>query len=134
MKLVSLPFVTVFPLSDDDNLFASASADTAILIWDATRMAPVHALKGHRKSVSSLAFSANYSCLLSAGLDKDALVWSQCNMNKAICHLQGHPYALCGVAVVPNTPQVLTADASGAIRVWDLRNFRSLQTISSLCM
>ncbi|CBZ50053.1 nb-ARC domain protein, related [Neospora caninum Liverpool] len=116
---------------DDDNLFASASADASILLWDATRSTPLRTLKGHKKGVFSLAFSTDFSCLLSAGLDKDALVWSPCNLTKPICHLQGHPYALCGVAVVPGTPQAVTADASGALRLWDLRNFRSLQTLGS---
>ncbi|KAL8449728.1 hypothetical protein Emed_002983 [Eimeria media] len=56
------------------------------------------------------------------------MVWSPCNMKKPICHLRGHPYSLCGVVVVPGTPQVVTADVSGTLRLWDLRNFRSFQT------
>ncbi|KAL8433345.1 hypothetical protein Efla_001899 [Eimeria flavescens] len=56
------------------------------------------------------------------------MVWSPCNLKKPICHLRGHPYSLCGVVVVPGTPQVVTADVSGTLRLWDLRNFRSFQT------
>ncbi|PFH33799.1 hypothetical protein BESB_080150 [Besnoitia besnoiti] len=121
----------VLALPQADSLFASASSDASILLWNAERLRPVRALEGHHKGVLSLAFSADYSCLLSAGLDKDAFVWSPCNFSKPISRLQGHPYALCGIAVIPNSPQVLTADASGALRLWDVRNFRCLQTFGS---
>lgn len=67
----------------------------------------------------------NVFCL---SLFQDARVWSPTNLSRPICVLRGHPFALCGVAVFPNSPQAITADVSGALRLWDLRNFRAVQT------
>ena len=56
------------------NLLATASSDATILMWDCQLMKPKKTLKGHKKGVYSLAYSTDYHCVLSAGLDQDALV------------------------------------------------------------
>ncbi|KAL8273740.1 hypothetical protein Esti_002340 [Eimeria stiedai] len=103
-------------------------ADATMKIWDAQLLECKQVLRGHNRSVTSITHSKEYNCLISAGLDQDAMVWSPCNLRKPICYLRGHPYSLCGVIVVPGTPQVVTADVSGTLRLWDLRNFKSFQT------
>jgi WD40 repeat protein len=111
----------------DINLLASASSDGSILMWDCAAMKPKKTFKGHRKGVFSLAYSIDYHCLLSAGLDQDALVWNPYVERVPIFRLKGHTHALCGVTVVPGTPQILTADVAGTFRLWDMRNFRCVQ-------
>merc|ERR1719456_102725 len=112
----------------DINLLASASSDASILMWDCAAMRPKKTLRGHKKGVFSLAYSMDYHCLLSAGLDQDALVWNPYVERVPIFRLKGHTHALCGVTVVPGTPQILTADVAGTFRLWDMRNFRCVQT------
>jgi WD40 repeat protein len=111
----------------DINLLASASSDGSILMWDTTLMRPKKTFKGHRKGTFSLAYSMDYHCLLTAGLDQEALVWNPYVERVPIFRLKGHTHALCGVAVVPGTPQVLSADVTGTFRLWDMRNFRCVQ-------
>ncbi|CDJ51960.1 hypothetical protein, conserved [Eimeria brunetti] len=124
-------FVTQLLHSPDEGVFISASADATLKIWDVQMLECKHVLKGHSRSVTSIARSKEYNCLISAGLDQDALVWSPCNLKKPICHLRGHPYSLCGVIVVPGTPQVVTADVSGTLRLWDLPTCYG--DLSSIC-
>lgn len=112
----------------DVNLLASASSDGTILMWDTETMRWRKQFKGHRKGTFSLAYSMDYHCLLTAGLDQEALVWNPYVEKKPIFNLKGHAHALCGVAVVPGTPQILSADVTGVFRLWDMRNFRTVQS------
>jgi len=112
----------------DVNLLASASADGIILLWDTATMRWRKQFKGHKKGTYSLAYSMDYHCLLTAGLDQEAYVWNPYVDRKPIFKLKGHTHALCGVSVVPGTPQILSADVTGTFRLWDMRNFRTVQT------
>jgi len=41
--------------------------------------------------------------------------------------MEGHTSPLVGVRVVPDTPQIVTGDHDGYLRLWDIRNFRCVQ-------
>lgn len=112
----------------DVNSLASASADGTILLWDTATMRWKKQFKGHKKGTYSIAYSMDYHCLLTAGLDQEAYVWNPYVDRKPIFKLKGHTHALCGVSVVPGTPQILSADVTGAFRLWDMRNFRTVQS------
>ena len=45
--------------------------------------------------------------------------------------LRGHNHPLVGVKTLPNTPQVITSDISGMIKIWDVRNFVCMQTFQA---
>eukprot|EP00933_Yihiella_yeosuensis_P030102 TRINITY_DN2377_c2_g1_i1.p1 TRINITY_DN2377_c2_g1~~TRINITY_DN2377_c2_g1_i1.p1 ORF type:complete len:1173 (+),score=233.70 TRINITY_DN2377_c2_g1_i1:78-3596(+) len=113
---------------EDINLLASASSDGSILMWDTASMKPKKTFKGHKKGTFSLAYSMDYHCLLTAGLDQEALVWNPYVERVPIFRLKGHTHALCGVTVVPGTPQILSADVAGTFRLWDMRTFRCVQS------
>ncbi|CAE8592582.1 unnamed protein product, partial [Polarella glacialis] len=113
---------------EDINLLASASSDGSILMWDTATMKPKKTFKGHKKGTFSLAYSMDYHCLLTAGLDQEALVWNPYVERVPIFRLKGHTHALCGVSVVPNTPQILSADVAGTFHLWDMRTFRRVQS------
>mmetsp|Transcript_13671 Transcript_13671/g.21538 ORF Transcript_13671/g.21538 Transcript_13671/m.21538 type:complete len:1188 (-) Transcript_13671:92-3655(-) len=112
----------------DVNLLASASADGTIRLWDTATMRWRKEFKGHKKGTYSLAYSMDFHCLLTAGLDQEAYVWNPYVDRKPIFKLKGHTHALCGVSVVPGTPQILSADVTGTFRLWDMRNFRTVQS------
>ncbi|EGZ10227.1 hypothetical protein PHYSODRAFT_522483, partial [Phytophthora sojae] len=91
---------------------ASASMDRTIRLWDVHTGKHKQQLDGHAKGVRSLAYSPEYRFLVSAGFDFDALV-------------------LCGVEIIPDTPQIITADVDGVFKVWDIRNFACMQTFTA---
>ena len=79
-------------------------------------------------------------CLLSAGLDHEAFLWNTYVKDK-IFLLRGHNHPLVGVKCLPDTPQIITADIAGMVKVWDVRNFLCTQTfnvpveeLSSFCL
>lgn len=106
---------------------ASGSMDHSIRLWDIYTGKLRKALHGHVKGVRSLAYSPDYRFLVSAGFDYDALVWNP-YVEKVILPLHGHNASLCGVEIVPGTPQIITADTDGVFKVWDIRNFACVQT------
>ena len=68
-------------------------------------------------------------CLVSAGLDHDAYIWNT-YVSTNIFLLRGHNHPLVGVKCLPSSPQIITADISGMIKVWDVRNFLCMQTFN----
>ncbi|KAG9407339.1 hypothetical protein AC1031_002067 [Aphanomyces cochlioides] len=109
---------------------ASASMDKSIRLWDVNTGKHKQQLDGHLKGVRSLAYSAEYRFLVSAGFDFEALVWNP-YVDQLILRLHGHQNSLCGVEIIPDTPQIITADIDGVFKVWDIRNFACMQTFSA---
>ena len=54
------------------------------------------------------------------GLDHEAFVWNT-NVKERIFLLRGHNHPLVGVKCLPDSPQIITADTSGTVKVWDVR-------------
>ncbi len=52
-------------------------------------------------------------------------------MKDKIFLLRGHNHPLVGVKCLPDTPQIVTADTSGMVKVWDVRNFLCVQTFNA---
>jgi WD40 repeat protein len=92
--------------------------------------AVVPAQTGHTKGVRTLAYSARFRFLLSAGFDFCVYVWNP-YVNLLIMRLPGHAFSLVSVRVVPDTPQLISADESGVLKVWDIRTFACVQTLSN---
>ena len=65
--------------------------------------------------------------MVSGGFDYDVLVWNP-YVERLILRLHGHNAPIVGVEMVPDTPQIVTGDASGIIKVWDIRTFTCMQT------
>jgi hypothetical protein len=53
---------------------------------------------------------------VSAGFDHDCFVWSPF-VNSLLYKLKGHSASLTGVHAVEDSPELITADASGVIKV-----------------
>lgn len=48
---------------------------------------------------------------------------------RRVTTLSGHVAPLLSVEIIENTPQIITADSEGWIKIWDARNFTCVQTI-----
>lgn len=59
-----------------------------------------------------------------------ALVWSPFTTSP-VYKLKGHAASMVGVVAVDDRPQVITADVTGVLKLWDLRNYRCVQTFST---
>ena len=80
--------------------------------------------------VTCLAYSSEHHFLVSGGFEHELIVWNP-YVQQLIVRLPGHVDSICGVEAVPHTPVVISADRSGMIRIWDLRLFRCIQTLTA---
>lgn len=67
--------------------------------------------------------------IISAGLDHDIFLWNP-QVKQKVFTMKGHNHSLVGVKWVRGTLTVVSADISGMIRVWDMRNYTTTQTIN----
>ena len=100
-----------------------------MILWDMIETIPSREYKSHTKGVLSLAFNQEYRLLFSAGFDHDIYVWNPYIGNVAFT-IEGHNSSLVGVKVIPDSPQVISADIDGWVKVWDIRNLSCAQTFN----
>lgn len=123
---------------DGMEVLCSAGMDARIGMWDCkagvlrkwlekkdSRMGQPEE-QGHSQGVTSLAYNSEYRMIFSAGFDTHCFVWNPI-VEKCIFRMEGHTSPLVGVRVVPDTPQIITGDRDGYLRLWDIRNFRCVQ-------
>eukprot|EP00760_Papus_ankaliazontas_P004824 PhM_4_TR12187/c0_g2_i1/m.12820 len=91
-------------------------------------------LKGHRRGVSHMDFSASHQLLVSAGFEFTPYVW---NTNaptdrpiKLSDHNQPHQACLVGVQFLTDTPMLATCDTAGLLKIWDVRTMKCVQTLA----
>ena len=120
--------MNLLALKKSDNLI-TASLDTTIAVWDAYTNDEISRLRGHKNGVFSMAYNTESGLLISCGFDHDAFVWSPF-VGQLVFKLKGHHASLVGCQSVDSTPEVITADASGVFKLWDVRTFQCVQTFS----
>ena len=110
-------------------LIVSASLDHSLHISDMVTGDLRTDLKGHRKGVLSVDYCSDYGILLSSGFERDVLGWNLF-FNNPVARFVGHREAVVSVYNVPNTPQIVSADAGGNVRVWDVRTNKCVQNFT----
>lgn len=107
----------------------SCSQDRKVILWDMISAEPGRVYGSHTKGVLSLAFNQEYRLLFSAGFDHDIYVWNP-YIDSVAFTIEGHNSSLVGVKVIPDSPQVISADIDGWVKVWDIRTLSCVQTFN----
>ncbi|PRP89527.1 hypothetical protein PROFUN_00791 [Planoprotostelium fungivorum] len=123
--------ITSLQIIPNTPLLACGSLDSTIDILDINSGLRERQLRGHIKGVFSLSYNNQHRFLLSAGSDRDALVWNPMAKSKPIFRLKGHHVSLVSIEVLEGTPQIITADVDGIFKLWDVRTFECMQTFES---
>lgn len=129
------PSVSITRLVSIDSMtsLAMACSDGRIRLLDLNNtnigFSSFKTLSGHQSAVAFLDYAAEYRYLVSGGLDRSIKIWNPF-MSGTIATLVGHRQPLVGVEAVPGTPDILSTDSSGQVKVWDIRMFRCRQTLS----
>ncbi len=89
-------------------------------MWDITNHSFKKSLDGHKNGLYSLTETRGQ--LVSGGLDHDVIVWNP-YVNDPIYRLQDHSHPLVGVQILEGTPQCISVDIKGCVKVWDIRTF-----------
>eukprot|EP01063_Lacrimia_lanifica_P032950 TRINITY_DN5737_c0_g3_i1.p1 TRINITY_DN5737_c0_g3~~TRINITY_DN5737_c0_g3_i1.p1 ORF type:complete len:1273 (+),score=395.83 TRINITY_DN5737_c0_g3_i1:52-3870(+) len=117
-----------------DHEVVTASLDSTVRVLNLERNAEqTGILRGHTQGVCNLAYSKPHQFLVSAGFEYEPLVWvlhiKDFRPWRLVDKQQPHHGTIQGVFTVPDTPQVITSDSLGMVKVWDLRTFQAVQTI-----
>lgn len=124
-------------LGGEPRFAASGSLDGFIKLWDGEEYEEVRALKGHDDAVLWAAFSRDGKRMITAGRDRQALVWSTTshepilvldegeaasngNGNGLTAKLkEGHEYLVTDAAFFPDQRRIVTSAGDGSARIWD---------------
>jgi len=101
--------------------FVSASMDHTIKLWDGGSQRCRQTLRGHVDSVNSCCFAPNGTpFVLTASGDKTASLWDP-RAGLCVQTFYGHSNALTHASFSPLSDAILTSDADGVAKVWDVR-------------
>lgn len=115
---------------DDLDCIASGGMDTMVYVWDLHVCAKRQRLAGHESGVYSAMYNKEHKLLVTGGIDHEAYVWTP--FSPILTYkLKGHQDSLVEIHGVPGSAhEIITGDASGTFKMWDLRNFQCLQTFT----
>ena len=109
-------------------LFASASGDRTIIVWDRETFEKLEVLEGHVKAVTTVSWSRYSSSLASGSRDRTVRVWDTDTGISEV--LQGHTFDVLQVFFSLDDKRVFSASRDGTIRLWSLKlctGFRLLE-------
>jgi len=93
----------------------SCAMDTLIMVTDPTKWITVRTLSGHTRGVFSTAFSLNHRMLVSAGYDRNIIMWDP-YIKKPLGFLKGHVSTVVGVLINDQTNQIITASKDKKVK------------------
>eukprot|EP00002_Diphylleia_rotans_P036469 TRINITY_DN8038_c0_g1_i2.p1 TRINITY_DN8038_c0_g1~~TRINITY_DN8038_c0_g1_i2.p1 ORF type:complete len:987 (+),score=133.23 TRINITY_DN8038_c0_g1_i2:74-3034(+) len=116
----------------DYGLLATASLDRSIKIWDPKGFTPVITHASHSLGVTSMSYSSFATLLFSCGSERDIYAWHP--TKRGLVHrMKGHEKGTVGVFCKEGSPELISADITGCIKIWDIRRFSCVQTLNPTC-
>jgi WD40 repeat protein len=116
-----------FAMTPDGKTLATTQADGAVQIWDVAAAEVRATLRGHKGSVSALAFSPDGKTLATGGFagglkgdgpDKSIKLWDVAQ-GKERATLNGHRKGIYLLLFAPDGKALLATDYNGSMKLWD---------------
>lgn len=122
-----------------DGSIVSSSMDPRLIIQEPQRGEIVADLIGHRSAVRDFSYSPEHHFIVSCGFDPEIHLWSLHSFSSSgasgfrpiLLHDREEPHrpAIVGVHCVVGTPQLVSIDQTGLLKIWDLRTYKCVQNI-----
>lgn len=122
-------------LSDTQMFTASLDPNFSVKCVDLQRSVVKYSLNGHSQGATLVDLDENHNHLFTAGFELHALVYSmtlpRLKPYMLVDHHRPHRGRIVGLQAIKTSPQVVTADSTGLVKVWDLRTYTCVQSIQS---
>jgi eukaryotic-like serine/threonine-protein kinase len=123
MKLENAPVAFVHP--DGEHLLRTFGNNDELQVIKLSDGSVVATLKGHRSTVSRVAFTADGRTCISASHDRTICLWDTQTWTLKQ-QLTGHESPISALAISPRSDLAVTGDDSGILRLWDVQSGREL--------
>ncbi|KAF7123658.1 hypothetical protein RHSIM_Rhsim12G0197400 [Rhododendron simsii] len=112
-------------------VFASASLDRSVKVWDLGSPNPSFTLEEHSKGINCVNFftSGDKTYIITGSDDYAAKVWDY-ETGACVQTLEGHTHNVTAVCVHPEAPIIVTGSEDKTLRVWNATNFRLENTLN----
>jgi WD40 repeat protein len=107
---------------------AAPALSFAPTVFDPTKLTLLQTLKGHTRSVSSIAISPDGKILVSGSIDKTIRLW-ELPSGRELSTLIGHTGSVVSIAISPDGKNLVSGSHDGTIRLWELPSGRELHTL-----
>ncbi len=114
-------------LSRDGSQLASASGDRTAVLRDALRGDVLQRFRGHSAAIRAVAISPNQQLVATGSDDRTAAVWDVAS-GKQLYSLAANAAGVQAVAFASDA-RLLTGDANGFVRVWNVETGKLLATL-----
>ena len=111
------------------SIFASASEDSTIKLWDYETATYDRTLKGHTGAITGVAFNAAGTILASCSVDMSAKLWDL-STYQCIKTLKGHDHTVSGLVFTPSGDALITCSRDTSLKSWEVSTGYALKTYS----
>jgi WD40 repeat protein len=111
------------------NELAVGYSDHNIRIFDLNTFAPKHEWIAHKNSVFTLAYTKDYTTLLSGSRDAHIKAWSVVDNYQLKEDVAAHLYAINHLALSPNGKYFATASMDKSVKIWDTHELKLLKVV-----
>jgi WD40 repeat protein/serine/threonine protein kinase len=123
LQLENAPGAFVHP--DGEQLLRTFGNNDELQVIRLSDGSVVATLKGHRSTVSRVAFTADGRTCISASHDRTICLWDTQSWTLKQ-QLTGHESPISALAISPRGDLAVTGDDSGTLRLWDVQSGREL--------
>ncbi|MFL5625950.1 MAG: caspase family protein, partial [Ktedonobacteraceae bacterium] len=89
--------------------------------------APIRTFAGHRREISSVAFSPDGTKILTGSADGTAQLWEM-ESGKLLKVFKGHQDGVCSIAFSPDGTKILTGSDDKTVRLWEIGSGETVMT------
>ncbi|KAG8936370.1 hypothetical protein FRC03_008380 [Tulasnella sp. 419] len=108
-------------------MLASCAEDKNVVLWDIGRRSLIRILKGHKATVTTVAFSPD-GTMLASGAEDNVALWDI--GRHSLTHiLKGHRHGVTTVAFSPDGRTLASGSIGKSIIVWDTESGESIKTL-----